>query len=42
VKVIGGAGRFTQPDSGTGQHWVEHLRAADLSVGTYSIPRKEP
>ena len=39
MKVIGGAGRFTPPDSGAGQHWVEHLRAADLSVGTYSIPR---
>jgi mannose-6-phosphate isomerase-like protein (cupin superfamily) len=39
MKVIDGAGRFTPPADGAGQHWAEHLRAADLSVGTYSIPR---
>jgi mannose-6-phosphate isomerase-like protein (cupin superfamily) len=35
VKVIEGAGRFTR--SGEPTHWVEQLRVADLSVGTYSI-----
>jgi mannose-6-phosphate isomerase-like protein (cupin superfamily) len=39
MKVISGAGRFTQPDGGAGNHWIEHLSAADLSVGSYSIPR---
>ena len=36
MKLIEGAGRFTR--SGEAVHWVEHLRVADLSVGTYSIP----
>jgi quercetin dioxygenase-like cupin family protein len=36
VKVMEGAGRFTR--SGGPAHWVEHLRVADLSVGTYSVP----
>jgi quercetin dioxygenase-like cupin family protein len=36
VKVMEGAGRFTR--SGELPHWVEHLRVADLSVGTYSVP----
>ena len=31
---ISGAGEFAGP----GVSWVEHLRVADLSVGTYSIP----
>ena len=39
MKLISEAGRFTPPDRGAGRHWVEHLRAADLSVGSYSIPR---
>jgi quercetin dioxygenase-like cupin family protein len=38
VKVIGGAGRFTPPTGQDPNHWVEQLRVADLSVGTYSIP----
>jgi mannose-6-phosphate isomerase-like protein (cupin superfamily) len=47
MKVLAGAGRFTPPDSpspagGAGSHWVEHLRAADLSVGSYSIRRGGP
>jgi mannose-6-phosphate isomerase-like protein (cupin superfamily) len=38
MRIIGAAGRFTPPTpEGAGNHWVEHLRAADLSVGTYSI-----
>lgn len=36
MKLIEGAGRFTR--SGEATHWVEQLRMADLSVGTYSIP----
>jgi quercetin dioxygenase-like cupin family protein len=38
MKVIGGAGRFTPPAGQDPNHWVEQLRVADLSVGTYSIP----
>ena len=37
MQVIDGAGRFTRPGEGQGTHWVEQLRAPDLSVGTYSI-----
>ncbi|HEX3925122.1 MAG TPA: hypothetical protein VHY31_22770 [Streptosporangiaceae bacterium] len=39
MKVITGAGSFTPPDEPDGAHWVEQLRVADLSVGSYSIPR---
>ena len=39
MRVIQDAGSFTSPDEGAGNHWVEQLRAPDLSVGTYSIPR---
>lgn len=38
MQLIAGAGTFTRPDQPGGAHWVEQLRAADLSVGTYSIP----
>lgn len=34
MQVITGAGEFAV----AGASWVEHLRVADLSVGTYSIP----
>jgi mannose-6-phosphate isomerase-like protein (cupin superfamily) len=37
VEVITGAGVFTQPAGADHVHWLEHLRAPDLSVGTYSI-----
>ena len=37
MEVIGGAGEYTAPVGGSGTHWVGQLRAADLSVGTYSI-----
>ena len=38
MAVIETAGQFA-PDHGTGRaHYTEHLRSADLSVGTYSIP----
>ena len=39
MKVITGAGSFTPPAAPDGAHWVEQLRVADLSVGSYSIPR---
>lgn len=36
MKVLEGADRFTSSDDPN--HYVEHLRNDDLSVGTYSIP----
>src|ERR1700729_97494 len=39
MRVITGAGRYTGPAGGAQNHWVEQLRVADLSVGSYSIPR---
>jgi len=39
MRVISGAGQFTQPAAGATTHWAEQLRVADLSVGTYSIAR---
>ncbi len=39
MKVISGAGQFTPPAGREKNHWVEHLSVADLSVGTYSVPR---
>jgi len=39
MQVLSGAGAFTVPGPGSGAHWAEHLRVADLSVGTYSLPR---
>jgi quercetin dioxygenase-like cupin family protein len=36
--VVTAAGVFTAPAAGEHAHWVEQLRVADLSVGTYSIP----
>jgi quercetin dioxygenase-like cupin family protein len=38
MKVITGAGEFSEPAAGEAVAWVEHLRVADLSAGTYSIP----
>jgi mannose-6-phosphate isomerase-like protein (cupin superfamily) len=38
MQVIKDAGRYAQPGAGAGNHWSEHLRVADLSVGTYSVP----
>jgi mannose-6-phosphate isomerase-like protein (cupin superfamily) len=37
VDVIEGAGRYTDPGREP-NHYVEQLRVADLSVGSYSIP----
>jgi mannose-6-phosphate isomerase-like protein (cupin superfamily) len=38
MKVISAAGAYTPPAGRDGNHWIEHLRVADLSVGTYSVP----
>jgi mannose-6-phosphate isomerase-like protein (cupin superfamily) len=37
MKIISDAGQFTPPAGQDGNHWIEHLRVTDLSVGTYSI-----
>src|SRR6266571_4067345 len=37
MQIIAAAGAFTEPAGGAGNHWIEHLRVADLSVGTYSV-----
>jgi mannose-6-phosphate isomerase-like protein (cupin superfamily) len=39
MQLMEGAGVYTAPDAGEPNHWIEHLRATDLSVGTYSIPK---
>src|ERR687896_918970 len=36
MRILEDAGRFTSSDEPN--HWVEHFRNDDLSVGTYSIP----
>jgi mannose-6-phosphate isomerase-like protein (cupin superfamily) len=38
MRVITAAGAFTGQEAGLAADWIEHLRVADLSVGTYSIP----
>lgn len=38
MHVIDRAGIYTAPPDGEPNHWVEHLRATDLSLGTYSVP----
>lgn len=37
MEVLESAGRYTAP-SDQPNHYVEHLRVPDLSVGTYSVP----
>ncbi|MGP7997470.1 MAG: cupin domain-containing protein [Streptosporangiaceae bacterium] len=37
MEIIEGAGAW-RPPVATANDWVEHLRVADLSVGTYCIP----
>ena len=32
------AGRYSPPADGDPNHYVEHIRSAALSLGTYSIP----
>ncbi len=38
MREISGAGAYTPPGGGELNHWAGHFAAADLSVGTYSIP----
>lgn len=38
MELLDQAGVFSAPAAGQPRHWVEHLRTADLSVGTYSVP----
>jgi mannose-6-phosphate isomerase-like protein (cupin superfamily) len=38
MQVLTEAGVFTAPAAGQPRHWVEQLRVAALSVGTYSVP----
>jgi mannose-6-phosphate isomerase-like protein (cupin superfamily) len=38
MRVISRAGEFAGPTGGGTASWTEHLRVADLSVGTYCIP----
>ena len=42
MRIIGEAGLFLTPASGTPNDWVIHLESNDLSVGTYSIPFGRP
>jgi mannose-6-phosphate isomerase-like protein (cupin superfamily) len=37
VRIIGGAGAYTQPPGGQDAYWAEQFRASDLSIGTYCI-----
>lgn len=37
-QIIDAAGTFSRPDANRSSHWIEHLRTAALSIGTYSIP----
>ncbi|WP_204046318.1 cupin domain-containing protein [Acrocarpospora phusangensis] len=38
MKIVTGAGEWTQPAAGAANDWVEQLKVPDLSVGTYCIP----
>jgi mannose-6-phosphate isomerase-like protein (cupin superfamily) len=38
MRIIEGAGIWAPPTAGAANDWVEHLRSADMSVGTYCIP----
>jgi mannose-6-phosphate isomerase-like protein (cupin superfamily) len=39
VRVLAGAGAYAPPTADRpATSWIEHLRVADLSVGTYSVP----
>jgi mannose-6-phosphate isomerase-like protein (cupin superfamily) len=38
MQVLTDAGAFTAPAAGQPRHWLEQLRVAALSVGTYSVP----
>jgi mannose-6-phosphate isomerase-like protein (cupin superfamily) len=38
MQTVEHAGVFVAPPDGAPNHYAEHLRVPDLSVGTYSIP----
>jgi mannose-6-phosphate isomerase-like protein (cupin superfamily) len=38
MEIIADAGRFSAPQGGQPNDWVEHMASADLSIGTYCIP----
>jgi mannose-6-phosphate isomerase-like protein (cupin superfamily) len=38
MPIVEEAGRFAAPSEGVAPRYIEHLRTADISVGTYSIP----
>ena len=38
MKIFAAAGVYAAPSDGEANDWTEHLSAADLSLGTYSIP----
>jgi mannose-6-phosphate isomerase-like protein (cupin superfamily) len=38
MQIIEGAGAWRRPPAAAANDWVEHLKVADLSVGTYCIP----
>jgi mannose-6-phosphate isomerase-like protein (cupin superfamily) len=38
MQIIEGAGAWRPPATAAANDWVEHLKVADLSVGTYCIP----
>src|SRR5690242_21645183 len=38
MQMVEGAGAWTAPPAGAANDWVENLRVADLSLGTYCIP----
>ncbi|MFL6130890.1 MAG: cupin domain-containing protein [Mycobacteriales bacterium] len=38
MEQITRAGRYTPPAHGDPNHYVEHVRTAALSLGTYSVP----
>ncbi len=38
MHILSAAGAYPAPEGDAANHFVEQLRVADLSVGTYSIP----
>jgi mannose-6-phosphate isomerase-like protein (cupin superfamily) len=38
MRIVEHAGVYAAPENGAANHFGEHLRVPDLSIGTYSIP----
>lgn len=38
MEILSDAGTWQSPAPGDTNYWVQHLRVADLSVGTYCLP----